>query len=80
MLNREETLATISTTFVDAFASAGFHLFKFKRVMSWEQQKAHLLLREVRADRERNIVNGTTMPSLLTSFARTSRRARAFVS
>ncbi len=47
MLNREETSATISTTFAYRFSTAKFHLIEFKRVVGWEPRGAHLLLRQV---------------------------------
>jgi hypothetical protein len=47
VLNREETLATISTTFASGFPTVRFHLSEFKGVVGWEPRRAHLLLRQV---------------------------------
>jgi hypothetical protein len=47
VLNGEETLATVSTTFAYRFPTAEFHLIEFKGVVGWELRGAHLLLRQV---------------------------------
>jgi hypothetical protein len=48
VLNREETLATISTTFANRLLIADFHLIEFKRFADLIRPGAHLQLRQER--------------------------------